>query len=87
MELQEKLALINENLVEVLNPELIEQPLTEGRNPRIYWVSSYSPKWPPIPSYLIWNVLTIFFLRGLQRPAGHTAHICEWLSIVFLAGD
>jgi tyrosyl-tRNA synthetase len=51
MELQEKLALINENLVEVLNPELIEQPLTEGRNPKIYWVSSYSYKWPP-PSYL-----------------------------------
>ena len=41
MEVQERLALINENLVEVLNPELIEQPLAEGRNPRIYWVGSY----------------------------------------------
>jgi len=37
MEYQEKLALINENLAEVLNPELIERPLSEGRNPRIYW--------------------------------------------------
>jgi hypothetical protein len=53
MELKERLALINENLVEVLNPELIEQPLAEGRKPRIYWVSSYSHKWPLIPSYLI----------------------------------
>jgi tyrosyl-tRNA synthetase len=42
MELQNKLALINENLVEVLNPELIERPLAEGRNPRIYWVHSLS---------------------------------------------
>ena len=35
---EEKLALIKENLVEVLNPELIERPLAEGRNLRIYWV-------------------------------------------------
>jgi len=42
MELKERLALINENLVEVLNPELIEKPWAEGRNPRIYWVSSTS---------------------------------------------
>jgi tyrosyl-tRNA synthetase len=42
MEMQDKLALINENLVEVLNPELIERPLAEGRNPRIYWVRSLS---------------------------------------------
>ena len=42
MELEERLALINENLVEVLNPELIQQPWAEGRNPKIYWVRSYS---------------------------------------------
>ena len=30
MELQEKLALINENLIEVLNPELIEEPLRKA---------------------------------------------------------
>jgi hypothetical protein len=53
MELQERLALINENLVEVLNPELIEQPLAEGRSPKIYWVRSYSHKGPPILSCLI----------------------------------
>ena len=34
--MQEKLALIKENLVEVLNPELIERLLAEGCNPRIY---------------------------------------------------
>jgi hypothetical protein len=37
MEMHEKLALINENLAEVLNPELIERVLTEGRNLRVYW--------------------------------------------------
>jgi len=57
MEMQEKLALINENLVEVLNPELIERPLAEGRNPRIYWVRSYSNTYLPQL-----NMLTIFFL-------------------------
>ncbi|KAL2810990.1 tyrosine tRNA ligase [Aspergillus granulosus] len=28
---------ITENLAEVINPELIEQILAEGRNPRVYW--------------------------------------------------
>jgi tyrosyl-tRNA synthetase len=37
LEISEKLALIKENLAEVLNPEIIESVLTEGRNPRIYW--------------------------------------------------
>lgn len=33
----EKLELIKENLVEVLNLEIIESVLTSGRNPKIYW--------------------------------------------------
>lgn len=33
----DRFALINENLAEVLNPELIESILAEGRNPKIYW--------------------------------------------------
>ncbi|KAI0599679.1 hypothetical protein F4775DRAFT_591131 [Biscogniauxia sp. FL1348] len=33
----EKFALISENLAEVINPEIIENILAEGRNPRIYW--------------------------------------------------
>ena len=37
LEVSEKLALIKENLVEVLNPEIIETALSEGRNLRIYW--------------------------------------------------
>jgi tyrosyl-tRNA synthetase len=32
-----RLDLITDNLAEVLNPELIEKVLAEGRNPRIYW--------------------------------------------------
>lgn len=85
MELEERLALVNENLAEVLNPELIQQPWAEGRNPKIYWVRPYptiaaivflaSPSRPD-------NV----FLRGLQRQASRTAVICESLSIVFVTG-
>lgn len=33
----ERYALICENLAEVLNPEIIEKILAEGRNPKIYW--------------------------------------------------
>lgn len=33
----EKLALIRENLAEILNPEIIEKILDEGRHPKIYW--------------------------------------------------
>ncbi|KAK7393996.1 Tyrosine--tRNA ligase cytoplasmic [Neonectria punicea] len=37
MEPSERLALIRENLAEVLNPEIIEKILNEGGNPKIYW--------------------------------------------------
>ena len=37
LEEREKFALISENLAEVLNPDLIESVLAEGRNPRVYW--------------------------------------------------
>ncbi|KAG5932756.1 hypothetical protein E4U59_007305 [Claviceps monticola] len=33
----ERLALLKENLAEVLNPEIIEEILAEGRDPKIYW--------------------------------------------------
>ncbi|TDZ16912.1 Tyrosine--tRNA ligase [Colletotrichum sidae] len=33
----ERFALIQENLAEVMNPEIIEKILAEGRNPKIYW--------------------------------------------------
>ena len=33
----ERFALIKDNLGEILNPELIESVLAEGRNPRVYW--------------------------------------------------
>lgn len=34
---EERLALIKENLAEVLNPEIIESILAEGKTPKIYW--------------------------------------------------
>ncbi|KND88428.1 Tyrosine--tRNA ligase, cytoplasmic [Tolypocladium ophioglossoides CBS 100239] len=37
MTASERLALIRENLAEILNPEIIEKILEEGRNPKIYW--------------------------------------------------
>lgn len=38
-----RFALISENLAEVLNPELIENILAEGRNPRVYWGNTSLP--------------------------------------------
>jgi tyrosyl-tRNA synthetase len=37
MEPSERLALIQENLAEVLNFEIVEKIIAEGNNPRIYW--------------------------------------------------
>ncbi|PNY25952.1 Tyrosine-tRNA ligase [Tolypocladium capitatum] len=37
MAASERLALIRENLAEILNPEILEKILEEGRNPKIYW--------------------------------------------------
>jgi tyrosyl-tRNA synthetase len=37
LEVHERLALIRENLAEILNPEIIEKILAEGRHPKIYW--------------------------------------------------
>ncbi|SPJ74046.1 probable tyrosine-tRNA ligase [Fusarium torulosum] len=34
---EERFSLIKENLAEVLNPEIIQSILDEGRNPKIYW--------------------------------------------------
>ncbi|KAJ4250614.1 Tyrosine--tRNA ligase cytoplasmic [Fusarium torreyae] len=34
---EERLSLIRENLAEVLNPEILDQIIAEGRNPKIYW--------------------------------------------------
>ena len=34
---EEQLRLINVNLAEILNPEIIEKVIDEGRHPRIYW--------------------------------------------------
>ncbi|KAI0006308.1 tyrosyl-tRNA synthetase, class Ib [Xylariaceae sp. FL0662B] len=37
LQASERLALIHENLAEVLNPEIIETIVAQGRNPKIYW--------------------------------------------------
>jgi tyrosyl-tRNA synthetase len=39
-EAQKRFDLIKENLAEVLNPEIIENILAEGRHPKIYWGES-----------------------------------------------
>ena len=40
IEAKSRFALIKENLAEVLNPEIIENILAEGRHPKIYWGES-----------------------------------------------
>lgn len=37
MDPEQRLALIKENLAEFLDPEIIENIIKEGRNPKIYW--------------------------------------------------
>lgn len=37
MDAKARFDLISDNLAEILNPELIEGILAEGRNPRVYW--------------------------------------------------
>lgn len=34
---EDRFDLIKDNLAEVLNPEILEKILDEGRNPKIYW--------------------------------------------------
>jgi len=53
----EKLALIKENLAEILNPEVIERVLTEGRNPRIYWGGRRRCSSSQISSFCSWKLL------------------------------
>ncbi|RFU31828.1 hypothetical protein B7463_g4523, partial [Scytalidium lignicola] len=78
MELQEKLALINENLAEVLNPELIEQILAEGRRPRVYWGQSRFK----IRNYCyIQTILTSLSGKERQQPVGLTRDIFILLSV------
>lgn len=52
----EKLALIQENLTEILNPEVIERVLAEGRNPRIYWGGRRCSS-SQISSFCSWKVV------------------------------
>lgn len=75
MELKERLALVNENLIEVLNPELLEQPWAEGRNPKIYWVRESTIAAGTFPASS--KCTDTLFLRGLQRLASRTVDICE----------
>ena len=37
LDAKERFSMIRENLAEILDPELIENILAEGRNPRVYW--------------------------------------------------
>lgn len=44
MEAPERLALIRENLIEILNPEIIEKIVAEGGHPKIYWGEQLEPR-------------------------------------------
>ncbi|KAJ5082284.1 hypothetical protein N7532_011327 [Penicillium argentinense] len=48
---QGRFDLINENLAEMMNPEIIEQILAEGRNPRVYWGTATTGR--PHTGYLV----------------------------------
>ena len=37
LDASERLALINENLAEILNPEIVDKIISDGGNPKIYW--------------------------------------------------
>ena len=41
MPAEERLSLIRENLAEFLNPEIIEDIIKEGGNPKVYWGESH----------------------------------------------
>jgi tyrosyl-tRNA synthetase len=43
LDAKERFSLISENLCEILDPELIENILAEGRNPRVYWGKQILP--------------------------------------------
>jgi tyrosyl-tRNA synthetase len=45
LSVEERLALIRENLAEILNPEIIEGAMNEGRNPKIYFGTPLLSPW------------------------------------------
>lgn len=62
MDAGERLSLIKENLQEVLNQDLIEGILAEGRNPRIYWGTFFS-----VPPANNWNFANGFLFVAQER--------------------
>ncbi|GKU04872.1 tyrosyl-trna synthetase [Fusarium langsethiae] len=59
---EEKLALIQENLAEVLKPEIIESVLDQGRNVKIYWGTA--PTGKPHLGYLVPSLKIAQFLAA-----------------------
>jgi tyrosyl-tRNA synthetase len=55
MNAAERFALIKENLQEILNPDIIEGILAEGRNPKIYWGTTQPFSWDS------WAIADVFF--------------------------
>ncbi|KAF4219588.1 hypothetical protein CNMCM8980_004373 [Aspergillus fumigatiaffinis] len=62
MNAAERFALIKENLQEILNPDIIEGILAEGRNPKIYWGTS--PTGKPHCGYFVPAVKIAQFLAA-----------------------
>ncbi|OQE25343.1 hypothetical protein PENSTE_c006G08547 [Penicillium steckii] len=48
---QKRMDLIDENLAELMNPEIVQEILAEGRNPRIYWGTACTGR--PHTGYLV----------------------------------
>ncbi|UNI20900.1 Tyrosine--tRNA ligase [Purpureocillium takamizusanense] len=100
MSASERFALINENLAEILNPEIIEKILEEGRNPRVYWGTATTGR-PHcgyfVPAIKIAQLLaagcdvTILladihgFLDNLKAPLELVAHRAEYYRLIIKA--
>ncbi|OAQ83577.1 tyrosyl-tRNA synthetase [Purpureocillium lilacinum] len=100
MSASERLALINENLAEILNPEIIEKILEEGRNPKVYWGTATTGR-PHcgyfVPAIKIAQLLaagcdvTILladihgFLDNLKAPLELVAHRAEYYRLIIKA--
>lgn len=68
---EERLALINENLEEVLDPQIIEEVLDSGRNPKIYWGTILSPFFF---SFFVLDVFRVTFFSSLFFLQRHNAY-------------
>ncbi|KAF4582205.1 tyrosyl-tRNA synthetase [Ophiocordyceps camponoti-floridani] len=97
---EERLGLIRENLAEMLNPEIIENILKDGRNPKVYWGTATTGR--PHCGYLVPAIkiaqllaagceVTVLladihgFLDNLKAPIELVAHRVDYYRLVIRA--